>query len=123
MSSRIAPDVPRADPAALHGAIVRLQRGRGFRWVAVLALLCTIGLYAAEASHHHKTEAGELHCPVCQVVAHGALDLFVPGIGSVSYYRIPYLVAFSDARPFFPEQSITIHPPSRAPPLRSTVFP
>ncbi len=116
MNMRVVLAIPGSNSPAARGVIHRLRRTASFRWAAVLALLCTIGLYAAESSHQHKTEVGELRCPVCQVLAHGALDLFVPGIDSAFRFRTPYLVSISHVRTFFREQSIVVHPPSRAPP-------
>ena len=116
MNMRVVLAIPRSNSPAGHGLVRRLRRTVPFRWAAVLALLCTIGLYAAESSHQHKTEAGELRCPVCQVLAHGALDLFVPGIDSAFRFRTPHLVSIPHVRTFLREQSIVVHPPSRAPP-------
>ncbi len=107
---------PTADAAARRGFLGRLREARVLRWMAVLALMCTLGLYVVKFSHEHKTEVGKLHCPVCQAVANGLLNVFVSGIGSPSFCRTPYFVVLSEIRPFFPERPISPHPPSRAPP-------
>jgi len=60
------------------GRLTGLRRARWFKWMLLAAVLCTVGLYTAEFSHHHDTPAAELHCPICQVMAHSALDVFAP---------------------------------------------
>lgn len=97
--------------------ISTMRRMRWFRWTAFLALLCAIGLYAAEASHHHKTQAGELRCPVCHTIAHGALDVFVPGADSAPQFGSGYLLMLWRVRQIFLPQSFTVRPQSRAPPF------
>jgi len=62
----------------LGGLLTPIRRARWFSSVMLVAAICTVGLYALEAAHHHKTLAGELHCPVCQVMAHSALEVFAP---------------------------------------------
>ena len=57
-----------------------LRRARWRRWLVVVALVCTLGIYSIGLTHHHKTEASELACPVCQVMAHGAPNLLKPNL-------------------------------------------
>ncbi len=101
----------------MHGVILAMRRLKWFRMAAFLALLCAIGLYAAEASHHHRTEAGELRCPVCHTIAHGALDLFVPAVDTASQHSSGFLLKLPRARDIVLPQSFAVCPPSRAPPL------
>lgn len=60
------------------GRLSEMRRARWFKWMLLAAVLCTVGLYTAEFSHHHDTSAAELRCPICQVMAHSALDVFAP---------------------------------------------
>ena len=117
MSRRIAAYFPDTGAAHISCVISAMRRMRWFRWTAFLALLCAIGLYAAEASHHHKTRAGELRCPVCHTIAHGALDVFVPGVDSAPQFGSGYLLTLSRARQIFRPQSFAVRPQSRAPPF------
>lgn len=71
----MTPDLHRRQPA---GLLMPMRRARWFGWLVLVAAVCTVGLYALEAAHTHKTLAGELHCPVCQVMAHSALEVFTP---------------------------------------------
>ncbi len=99
------------------GVISPIRRKAWFRWVALLALVCTIGLYAAESSHHHDTQAGELLCPVCQVIAHGALDLFVPELANLLPHDSSYLISSVGTPTFFLPSVVAARPHSRAPPV------
>ncbi|MHB8455962.1 MAG: hypothetical protein ACYDDO_14985 [Acidiferrobacterales bacterium] len=106
-----------ADAAVLPvGVISPIRRKAWFRWVALLALVCTIGLYAAESSHHHDTQAGELLCPVCQVIAHGTLDLFVPEFADLLPHHSGYLISSAGPPTFFLPSVVSVRPHSRAPP-------
>jgi hypothetical protein len=54
----------------------RLPRWK--RLLLCLALVCAVGLYSLEATHNHRNVADELHCPVCHVVGHNALNSYKP---------------------------------------------
>ena len=85
-----------------------MRRARWFAQVACAAVLCTVGLYTIGSTHHHKTLAGELHCPVCQVMAHGVLEVFSPAIAPapaetpVYYLGVQHLHTYAPGRIFSP---------------------
>lgn len=56
----------------------RVPRWR--KWLTLFALVCAIGLYSDAATHHHRTLAQEMGCPVCHVVSHNALTTFTPAL-------------------------------------------
>ncbi len=82
--------------------------------ILIAVLLCFIGLYGLEASHHHVKEADEMACAVCHVAAHSAADapapLSVPAFSLLLLFlaAIPELAAFSSL--------ISLRPRSRSPP-------
>ncbi len=117
MNRRIAAYFPEAGSVPMRGVILTMRRLKWFRWTAFLALLCAIGLYVAEASHHHKTETGELRCPVCHTIAHGALDLFVPAVDAAPQPTLGFLLKLPRARDSVLPQSFAVRPQSRAPPF------
>jgi hypothetical protein len=93
-------------------------RKAGWRkWVAVCALVCTIGVYFIEFTHHHETLASELGCPICHVMAHSAPNLFkaniTPVFGQLSW--------FSHFKPALAAgalyNSFAVRPQTRAPPV------
>ena len=60
--------------------LARVRRARWFKGLLLLAAVCTVSLYCVEATHNHETRAAELHCPICQVVVHNALEVYSPTI-------------------------------------------
>ncbi|MGH8293052.1 MAG: hypothetical protein ACRESA_06210 [Gammaproteobacteria bacterium] len=60
-----------------------LRQAHWRRWLVALALVCVVGIYSIEVTHHHKTAASELACPICQVMAHGAPNLLKPALSPV----------------------------------------
>ena len=99
------------------GRLSGMRRARWFKWMLLAAVLCTVGLYTAEFSHHHDTQAADLHCPICQVMAHGALDVFSPGFQpQPSVVRVQFL-AFVPHLTQMPQRAPRVTHQSRAPPL------
>ena len=60
-----------------------LRRSRKCQAVLLLAVGCTVGLYCVAATHHHRTQIAELHCPVCQVAVHNSLQVYAPQLAPV----------------------------------------
>ncbi len=99
------------------GLLTPIRRARWFGWLLLVAAVCTVGLYALESAHHHNTPTGELHCPVCQVMAHSALDVFTPQLKPLlSRIQVQFL-AFRPPIVTAPRPVFTITHQSRAPPL------
>ncbi|MGA9854350.1 MAG: hypothetical protein WBR29_03610 [Gammaproteobacteria bacterium] len=59
------------------------RKARSRKWVAVCALMCTIGVYSVELTHDHETLASELGCPICHVMAHSTPNLLRPNVTPV----------------------------------------
>lgn len=102
-----------------HSAVelTRLRRARWFKWMLLAAVLCTVGLYTAEFSHYHDTPAAELHCPICQVMAHSALDVFAPQFKPLPSATRVHFLAFTPHQLPAPTGVFTVKYQSRAPPL------
>ncbi|MDE2024450.1 MAG: hypothetical protein KGJ17_07590 [Gammaproteobacteria bacterium] len=102
-----------------HSAVglTQLRRTRWFGGVLFAAVLCTVGLYALEFAHHHETTAAELHCPICQVMAHGALDVFAPQFKPLPPVTRVHFLAFAPHQVPAPARVFTVKYQSRAPPL------
>ncbi|MDE2069919.1 MAG: hypothetical protein KGJ04_01475 [Gammaproteobacteria bacterium] len=97
--------------------LTRLRRTRWFSGMLLVAVLCTVGLYTLEFAHHHETPAAELHCPICQVMAHGALDVFSPTFQpQPPTVRARFLALVPHLTPV-PERVFHVTHRSRAPPL------
>ncbi len=99
-------------------AIFPATRNAGWRkWVAVCALLCTIGVYSIELTHDHETLASELGCPLCHVMAHSAPNLLKPNITPV-FSKLSW---FSHFKPALAAgalyNSFAVRPQTRAPPV------
>ncbi|MGH8378964.1 MAG: DUF2946 family protein [Gammaproteobacteria bacterium] len=94
-----------------------MRRAHWFRWVLFAAVLCTVGLYTLEFAHHHETPAAELHCPVCQVMAHSALDVFSPQFKPLPPVIRVHFLAFAFHRTSVPGRAFTVKYQSRAPPV------
>lgn len=102
-------------------ALIRcLRRKAWFQWVAILALACTVGLYAAESNHHHKTQASELLCPVCKAIGQGALDLFTPETGLTFSGTSGYFLRLAKPKASSLSSFFLALPQSRAPPRSSS---
>ncbi|MDE2091527.1 MAG: hypothetical protein KGJ08_06485 [Gammaproteobacteria bacterium] len=110
-------------PIVTHPAEIILSATRKShwrKWVAVCALLCTIGVYSIELTHDHETLASELGCPICHVMAHSAPNLLKPNITPVfnqlSWFShlLPLRASASSYRPF------AVRPQTRAPPLATS---
>jgi len=94
-----------------------LRRARWFKWMLLAAVLCTVGLYTAEFSHHHDTPAADLHCPICQVMAHSALDVFTPQFKPLPPTIRMQFLAFKPTITAAPRRMFIVTHQSRAPPL------
>ena len=58
---------------------LRLRRPAAWsKWLALIAVVCTVSLYSIEATHYHHTLAEQLHCPAGHAVGHSPANLFVP---------------------------------------------
>ena len=90
------------------GRLSGMRRARWFKWMLLAAVLCTVGLYTAESAHYHDTPAAELHCPICQVMTHSALDVFAP--------------QFKPLPPPIQIRYLTFNPPIHAAPRRVLIF-
>jgi hypothetical protein len=99
------------------GWLSGMRRARWFKWMLLAAVLCTVGLYTAEFSHHHDTPAAELHCPICQVMAHSALDVFAPQFKPLPPSVRAQFLAFRPPLTDAPRPAATVTHQSRAPPL------
>ncbi|HVA55168.1 MAG TPA: hypothetical protein VNI53_05125 [Gammaproteobacteria bacterium] len=98
------------------GILTSMRRARWFAQVACAAVMCTVGLYAIGSTHHHKTLTGELHCPVCQVMAHGVLEVFSPAI-TPNPLEIPmYYLGVMCLQTYTPRRIFSLKYQSRAPP-------
>lgn len=97
--------------------LTRLRRARWFKWMLLAAVLSTVGLYTLEFSHHHDTPAAELHCPICQVMAHSALDVFAPQFKPLAPSTRVHFLAFAPHQVSTPARVFTVKYQSRAPPL------
>ena len=99
------------------GRLSGMRRARWFKWMLLAAVLCTVGLYTAEFSHHHDTPGAELHCPICQVMAHSALDVFAPQFKPLPPAVRMQFLAFKPPITAAPRRVSTVTHQSRAPPL------
>lgn len=103
------------DCLAIH--LTRLRRARWFGGMLLAAVFCTVGLYTAEFSHYHDTPAAELHCPICQVMAHSALDVFAPQFQPLPPIVHVHFLDFASHPVAAPARVFTVTYQSRAPPL------
>jgi hypothetical protein len=106
-----------AIPRPTAETIFPATRKAGWRkWVAVCALVCTIGVYSIELTHDHETVASEMGCPICHVMAHSAPNLLKPNITPV----FSQLSWFSHFKPASAAgalyNSFAVRPQTRAPP-------
>lgn len=88
------------------------------RWLLLFALTCTVSLYSIEVTHNHRTAADDLHCPICHVLGHNALDSATPDL---SLGLAPALLSFlllPAAFTVLPRRGHFLTPQSRAPPTR-----
>lgn len=82
--------------------------------ILIAVLLCFVGLYGLEATHHHVKEADEMACAVCHVAAHSAADtpapLSIPVLTLILLFlaAIPKIAIFSSLNSLLPR--------SRSPP-------
>ncbi|MGH8293480.1 MAG: hypothetical protein ACRESA_08400 [Gammaproteobacteria bacterium] len=97
--------------------LTQLRRARWFGGMLLAAVLCTVGLYALEFAHHHETPAAELHCPICQVMAHSALDVFAAQFKPLPRAMRVHFLAFTPRPIPIPARILTVKYQSRAPPL------
>lgn len=102
-----------------HSAVglTQLRRTRWFGGILFAAVLCTVGLYALEFAHHHETAAAELHCPICQVAAHSALEVFAPQFTPLPPAIRVHFLAFAPHQMPAAARVFTVKYQSRAPPL------
>lgn len=94
-----------------------IRRARWFKWMLLTAVLCTVGLYTAEFSHHHDTPAADLHCPICQVMAHSALDVFAPQFKPLPPPTLVHYLALHMPIHAAPRRVLIFTHQSRAPPF------
>lgn len=99
------------------GRLSRMRRAPWFQWMLLAAVLCTVGLYTLEFSHHHETPAAELHCPICQVMAHSALDVFSPQFKPLPPPIRVHFLAFRAPITAALRHVFTVTHQSRAPPF------
>ncbi|MGH8283693.1 MAG: hypothetical protein ACRESE_07595 [Gammaproteobacteria bacterium] len=99
------------------GHLSPMRRARWFRWVLFAAVLCTVGLYTLEFAHHHETAAAELHCPICQVMTHSALDIFSPQFKPLPPAIRFHFLAFTPRLTSVQGRVLTVKYQSRAPPV------
>lgn len=99
------------------GCLSGLQRARWFKWMLLVAVLCTVGLYTAEFSHYHDNPAADLHCPICQVMAHSALDVFAPQFKPLPPAIRMHYLALRAPITVAPRRVLIFTHQSRAPPL------
>ncbi|HKT31225.1 MAG TPA: DUF2946 family protein [Gammaproteobacteria bacterium] len=99
------------------GRLAPMRRARWFRWMLLAAVFCTVGLYTAEFSHHHDTPAADLHCPICQVMAHSALEVFAPQFKPLPPAIRVHFLAFAPHHASAPAHVYTVKYQSRAPPF------
>ena len=97
--------------------LTHMRRARWFKGLLLLATVCTVSLYCVEATHNHETRAEELHCPICQVVVHNALEIYSPTIAPpLSIPRVQFL-ALEPQQSDVQEREWTVKFQSRAPPI------
>lgn len=82
----------------------------------LVAVLCTVGLYTLEFAHHHETLTAELHCPICRVMAHGALDVYAPQFKPLPPVIRMHYLAFAPHQTSAAVRVFTVNYQSRAPP-------
>lgn len=99
------------------GRLTPMRRAPWFKWMLLAAVLCTVGLYSVEFSHHHDTPAAELHCPICQVMAHSALNVSAPQFKPLPPPLRMHFLAFAPHDTSLPGRVYTVKYQSRAPPL------
>lgn len=96
--------------------LTRLRRAHWFSGMLLVAVLCTAGLYTLEFAHHHETPAAELHCPICQVAAHSALEVFAPQFKPLPPVMREHFLAFAPQQTSILAHEFTVNYQSRAPP-------
>jgi len=85
--------------------------------IAVCAVLAFILLQVIESTHHHKSEAAQDACAVCQVIAHQPIEL-IPAIAAPIAALLFLLFTLLQSKPVFlllQADQAAYH--SRAPPL------
>ncbi|MDE2235234.1 MAG: hypothetical protein KGL13_00645 [Gammaproteobacteria bacterium] len=98
------------------GILTGMRRAHWFARMACAAVLCTVGLYTIGSTHHHKTLTGELHCPVCQVMAHGVLEVFTPAIAPMPPAIPLYYLGIARLQTRIPHRISSLRYQPRAPP-------
>lgn len=98
----------------------RLPRWR--KCLAILALLCAVGLYSDAVTHHHHTPAQAFGCPVCHVVGHNALTVFTPSLAPASQATSWFRSSLSGIEIAALQQSVNPAHRSRAPPFLAPLF-
>jgi len=97
--------------------LTALRRTRNYRALLLLAVTCTVGLYCVAATHHHRTLAAELHCPICQVAVHNPLQVYAPQQAPVPPAIRIRFVRQNTLQVFPPRTAWLSHYQSRAPPV------
>lgn len=103
-------------PGNSTARLTRLRHTPWFGGVLFAAVLCTVGLYALEFAHHHETLTAELHCPICQVAAHSALEVFAPQFKPLPPAIRVHFLAFAPRQSSILAHVVTVNYQSRAPP-------
>lgn len=94
---------------------------RWHKWLAIFAVLWTVTLYTDAATHHHRTLAQDLGCPVCHVASHNAVNVFQPDTRVAATIASWYLLKSPTADTGLVYSRPTIVPPSRASPAPAPV--
>ncbi|MGH8307221.1 MAG: hypothetical protein ACRER0_03030 [Gammaproteobacteria bacterium] len=98
-------------------ALPVLRQAGWRKWLVALALVCVVGIYSIEVTHHHKTEASELACPICHVMAHGAPNLLKPVLSPVVSFAGWYQHVLPRTTSAVVRSVIKLLPQPRAPPV------
>jgi hypothetical protein len=84
--------------------------------LVLFALVCAVSLYSIEATHNHAKAADELHCPVCHVVGHNALDSYQPNTDVLLSLSGWYASPKPRQDAVYVQRTFDLKPRTRAPP-------
>lgn len=87
------------------------------RLFLLAVVVCFLGLYSLEASHHHVKDADEMACAICHVAAHSAAKTPAPLSVPVFSLVLLFLVRFDEISRVF--RSALLRARSRSPPAFS----
>ncbi|MGA9851814.1 MAG: hypothetical protein WBR15_02660 [Gammaproteobacteria bacterium] len=112
-----------ATPSIFKRDALPVLRQAGWRkWLVAVALVCMVGIYSIEVTHHHKTEASELACPVCHVMAHGAPNILKPALSPAVSFAGWYRHVLPRADFTVVRSTLNLLPQPRAPPISVPSF-